>query len=80
MAIFTKKQLVKHLNQHFQDKDNLYVLWWSKDQFEGKLDRKIKEIDWEFAIENLNTESEEQLIDETIEETLMSEMGEQETA
>ena len=73
MGTYTKKELVKKLNDHFADKDLLFVLWWSKDEFEASFDKEIKRKDWEYAIESLDTESEEQSIKEKIEETLMEE-------
>lgn len=73
MGTYTKKELVKKLNDHFADNDLLFVLWWSKDEFEASFDKEIKRKDWEYAIESLDTESEEQSIKEKIEETLMEE-------
>lgn len=75
MGTYTKKELVKKLNDHFADNDLLFVLWWSKDEFEASFDKEIKRKDWEYAIESLDTESEEQSIKEKIEETLMEESG-----
>lgn len=73
MGTYTKKELVKKLNDHFADNDLLFVLWWSKDEFEASFDKEIKRKDWEYAIESLDTESEEQSIKEKIEETLIEE-------
>lgn len=78
MGTYTKKELVKKLNDHFADKDLLFVLWWSKDEFEASFDKEIKNKDWESAIENIDSESQEQEIKEQIEENLMNEMEESE--
>ena len=78
MGTYTKKELVKKLNDHFADKDLLFVLWWSKDEFEASFDKEIKNKDWESAIENIDSESKEQEIKEQIEENLMNEMEESE--
>ena len=74
--IYTKKELVKKLNDHYNDKDLILALWWAKDEFETSFDKEISEVDWEFSIENLDTESEEQSIKEQIEENLMSQTEE----
>lgn len=71
MGTYTKKELVKKLNDHFSDKDLLFVLWWSKDEFETSFDKKIKNEIWEQAIENIDSESQEQEIKEQIEGNLM---------
>ena len=78
MGTYTKKELVKKLNDHFADKDLLFVLWWSKDEFEASFDKEIKRKDWELAIENIDSESQEQAIKEQIEENLMNNMEESE--
>ena len=78
MGTYTKKELVKKLNDHFGDKDLLFVLWWSKDEFEASFDKEIKNKDWELAIENIDSESQEQVIKEQIEENLMNNMEESE--
>ena len=78
MGTYTKKELVKKLNDHFADKDLLFVLWWSKDEFEASFDKEIKNKVWESAIENIDSESQEQQIKEQIEENLMNEMEESE--
>ena len=78
MGTYTKKELVKKLNDYFADNDLLFVLWWSKDEFEASFDKEIKRKDWEYAIESLDTESEEQSIKEKIEENLMNNMEESE--
>lgn len=78
MGTYTKKELVKKLNDHFGDKDLLFVLWWSKDEFEASFDKEIKNKDWESAIENIDSESQEQVIKEQIEENLMNNMEESE--
>ena len=78
MGTYTKKELVKKLNDHFADKDLLFVLWWSKDEFEASFDKEIKNKDWESAIENIDSESQEQVIKEQIEENLMNNMEESE--
>jgi hypothetical protein len=71
MGTYTKKELVKKLNDHFSDKDLLFVFWWSKDDFEASFNKKIKNEIWESAIENIDSESQEQKIKEQIEENLM---------
>ena len=78
MGTYTKKELVKKLNDHFGDKDLLFVLWWSKDEFEASFDKEIKNKVWESAIENIDSESQEQEIKEQIEENLMNNMEESE--
>ena len=78
MGTYTKKELVKRLNDHFADKDLLFVLWWSKDEFEASFDKEIKNKVWESAIENIDSESQEQVIKEQIEENLMNNMEESE--
>lgn len=75
MPAYTKKELVKKLNDYYEDKDLIYVLYWTKDEFEASFDREIKKKDWEFAIESIDTESAEQEIKEQIEERLMEETG-----
>lgn len=76
MGTYTKKELVKKLNDYFADSDLLFVLWWSKDEFEASFDKEIKRKDWESAIENIDSESQEQAIKEQIEENLMNNMEE----
>ena len=78
MGTYTKKELVKKLNDHFADNDLLFVLWWSKDEFEASFDKEIKNKVWESAIENIDSESQEQAIKEQIEENLMNNMEESE--
>lgn len=75
MPAYTKKELVKKLNDYYGDRDLMYVLYWTKDEFEASFDREIKKKDWEFAIESIDTERAEQEIKEQIEERLMEETG-----
>ena len=70
--VYTKKQLVKRLNSHYSDKDLILVLLWAKDEFESRFDRDIKNADWEFAVDQCDTESHEQEITEQLEENFMS--------
>jgi len=74
MSVYTKKELVKRLNDYYEDKDLLYVIYFAKDEFEASFDKEINKKDWEYAIENIDSESQEQVIKEQIEENLMNEM------
>lgn len=74
MSVYTKKELVKTLNNYYEDKDLLYVIYFTKDEFESRFDKEIKKKDWKYAIENIDSESQEQVIQEQIDENLMSEM------
>lgn len=74
MSVYTKKELVKTLNDFYEDKDLLYVIYFTKDEFESRFDKEIKKKDWKYAIENIDSESQEQVIQEQIDENLMSEM------
>lgn len=74
MSVYTKKELVKRLNDYYEDKDLLYVIYFSKAEFEASFDKEIKKKDWEFSIQNIDDESVEQNIKEQIEQNLMSEM------
>lgn len=74
---YTKKSLLRLL-ENFDDKDEFYVLLWSKDEFEASFDKEIKNKDWKYAIENIDSESQEQEIKEQIEENLMNEIEESE--
>ena len=46
MPAYTKKELVKKLNDYYEDKDLIYVLYWTKDEFEASFDRELYR-DWE---------------------------------
>jgi len=74
MSVYTKKELVKRLNDYYEDKDLLYVIYFAKDEFETSFDKKIKNKDWDYAIEYVDSESHEQNIKEQIEQNLINEM------
>jgi len=74
MSVYTKKELVKTLNDYYEDKDLLYVIYFAKAEFEAGFDKEIKKKDWELSIKDIDDEGVEQNIKEQIEQNLMSEM------
>ena len=71
MPAYTKKELVKKLNDFYEDKDLIFALLWTKDEFEASFDRDIKKKDWETTVESIDTQSSEHEIKELIEGRLM---------
>lgn len=71
MFAITKKQLVKKLNDYYEDKDLLLAVWWAKDEFDGNFSKDITNKTWRTSIEDVDTESQEQEIKELIEIKIM---------
>ena len=78
--IYTVSQLKKKLAL-FEPSDVLYVMFWAKDEFEDNFeDQKITNRMWYQALENIDSENEDQYIKESIETEIQNLIDEKETA
>lgn len=78
--IYTVSQLKESLS-NFKPSDTIYVMFWSKDEFEDNFDDKeITNKMWKQALETVDSEGEEQIVKETIEQEIYNLLEEKETA
>ena len=78
--IYTKKELRDRVAA-MDSKEICYALIWTQDEFEGYFnDQQISKSDWESALSNIDSESEEQSVKESIEMEIQNLIDEKETA
>jgi hypothetical protein len=76
--LYKVSQLKKELAL-FESSDVLYVMFWAKYEFEDNFEnKKITNRMWYQALENLDSESEEQIIKESIENEIQYQLDEKE--
>jgi len=69
MRLQTKEQIQDWL-KGYKKNDSFAILFWTKDEMEENLGRKIKETEWERAVNAVDSDSEEQVLGENLEEHL----------
>ncbi len=68
--ITTVKDLKKNLNENFKDKVQIYVLFFSKEEFEGNFDSEVTDDVWSKALSLVDDESADQDIQDQINQEL----------
>lgn len=76
--ITTVKDLKKNLSENFNDADNIYVLFFSKEEFEGNFDSEITDDVWAKALSIVDDESADQDIQDQINQELELQLDEEE--
>lgn len=69
MRLQTKEQIQDWL-KGYKKNDSFAILFWTKDEMEENLGRKIKETEWKRAVNAVDSDSEEQVLGENLEEHL----------
>jgi hypothetical protein len=69
MRLQTKEQIQDWLKS-YKKNDSFAILFWTKDEMEENLGRKIKETEWKRAVNGVDSDSEEQVLGENLEEHL----------
>jgi Ca2+-binding EF-hand superfamily protein len=69
MRLQTKEQIQDWL-KGYKKNDSFAILFWTKDEIEENLGRKIKETEWKRAVNAVDSDSEEQVLGENLEEHL----------
>jgi hypothetical protein len=75
--ITTVKDLKKNLNENFNDSDTIYVLFFSKDEFEGNFDSEITDDVWAKALSVVDDETADQDIQDQINQELELQFGDE---
>ena len=76
--ITTVKDLKVNLNENFKDTDSIYVLFFSKEEFEGNFDSEITDKTWETALAVVDDEEADAIIQNQIAEELSTLLDEKE--
>jgi hypothetical protein len=69
MRLQTKEQILDWL-KGYKKNDSFAILFWTKDEMEENLGRDIKETEWTRAVNAVDSDSEEQVLGENLEEHL----------
>jgi Ca2+-binding EF-hand superfamily protein len=69
MRLQTKEQIQDWL-KGYKKNDSFAILFWTKDEMEENLGRDIKETEWKRAVNAVDSDSEEQVLGENLEEHL----------
>jgi hypothetical protein len=76
--ITTVKDLKKNLNENFKDSDTIYVLFFSKEEFEGNFDSEVTDDVWAKALSVVDDETADQDIQDQINQELELQFGDEE--
>jgi hypothetical protein len=69
MRLQTKEQILDWL-KGYKKNDTFAILFWTKDEMEENLGRDIKETEWARAVNAVDSDDEEQVLEENLEEHL----------
>jgi hypothetical protein len=75
--ITTVKDLKKNLNENFNDSDTIYVLFFSKEEFEGNFDSEVTDDVWAKALSVVDDETADQDIQDQINQELELQFGDE---
>lgn len=76
--ITTVKDLKVNLNENFKDTDSIYVLFFSKEEFEGNFDSEVTDKAWQQALAFVDDEEADKLVQDQINEELSNQLEEEE--
>ena len=76
--ITTVKALKENLNENFTDTDSIYVLFFSKEEFESNFDSKVTNKIWESALAVVDDEEADAIIQNQIADELSTLLDEKE--
>jgi tRNA(His) 5'-end guanylyltransferase len=76
--ITTVKALKENLNENFTDTDSIYVLFFSKEEFESNFDSKVTNKVWESALAVVDDEEADAIIQNQIADELSTLLDEKE--
>lgn len=72
--ITTVKDLKVNLNDNFKDTDSIYVLFFSKEEFEDNFDSEVTDKVWQQALAFVDDDEADQLIQEQISHELSAQL------
>lgn len=72
--ITTVKDLKVNLNENFKDTDSIYVLFFSKEEFEDNFDSEVTDEVWQKALAFVDDDEADQLIQEQISHELSTQL------
>jgi hypothetical protein len=72
--ITTVKDLKVNLNENFKDTDSIYVLFFSKEEFEDNFDSEVTDKVWQQALAFVDDDEADQLIQEQISHELSTQL------
>jgi hypothetical protein len=72
--ITTVKDLKVNLNDNFKDTDSIYVLFFSKEEFEDNFDSEVTDKVWQQALAFVDDDEADQLIQEQISHELSTQL------
>ena len=70
----TVKDLKVNLNDNFKDTDSIYVLFFSKEEFEDNFDSEVTDKVWQQALAFVDDDEADQLIQEQISHELSTQL------
>lgn len=76
--ITTVKALKENLNENFTDTDSIYVLFFSKEEFEGNFTSEVTKKVWESALAVVDDEEADAIIQNQIADELSTLLDEKE--
>jgi hypothetical protein len=76
--ITTVKALKENLNENFTDTDSIYVLFFSKEEFESNFDSEVTNKIWESALAVVDDEEADAIIQNQIADELSTLLDEKE--
>jgi hypothetical protein len=76
--ITTVKDLKVNLNDNFKDTDSIYVLFFSKEEFEDKFDSEVTDKAWQQALAFVDDDEADSIIQDQIAHELSTQLDEKE--
>jgi hypothetical protein len=76
--ITTVKALKENLNENFTDTDSIYVLFFSKEEFESNFDSEVTDKVWQSALAVVDDEEADAIIQNQIADELSTLLDEKE--
>ena len=76
--ITTVKDLKVNLDDNFKDTDSIYVLFFSKEEFEDKFDSEVTDKAWQQALAFVDDDEADSIIQDQIAHELSTQLDEKE--
>jgi hypothetical protein len=76
--ITTVKDLKVNLDENFKDTDSIYVLFFSKEEFEDKFDSEVTDKAWQQALAFVDDDEADSIIQDQIAHELSTQLDEKE--
>lgn len=78
--ITTVKDLKENLNENFKDTESIYVLFFSKEEFDGNFDSEVTDTAWNQALALVDDDEADSIISQQISQELSMQLDDEEVS